>query len=50
MGYSLVAGLLCRIGAQARHVSAPFNREGWYPEVFAGMAQTGPVAAQSMKQ
>ncbi len=31
-------------------VSAPFKRDGWYPEVLVAMAQMGPSAAESMKQ
>ena len=31
-------------------VSAPFKRDGFYPEVLAAMAQMGPSAAQGMKQ
>jgi pimeloyl-ACP methyl ester carboxylesterase len=30
-------------------VSTPFKRQGWYPEVLAGMAQMGPGAAEPMK-
>jgi pimeloyl-ACP methyl ester carboxylesterase len=31
-------------------VSTPFKRDGWYPEVLAGMDQMGPAAAEPMKQ
>ncbi len=31
-------------------VSIPFKRNGWYPEVLAGMSQMGPAAAEAMKQ
>jgi len=31
-------------------VSTPFKRDGWYPEVLAGMEQMGPAAAEPMKQ
>jgi pimeloyl-ACP methyl ester carboxylesterase len=31
-------------------VSTPFKRDGWYPEVRAGMEQMGPEAAEPMKQ
>ena len=31
-------------------VSTPFKRDGWYPEVLAGMGQMGPEAAEPMKQ
>jgi pimeloyl-ACP methyl ester carboxylesterase len=57
MGYSLGGG----VGLQTaiRHpevvrklvvVSTPFKRDGWYPEVLAGMEQMGPQAAEPMKQ
>lgn len=31
-------------------VSAPFKRDGWYPEVLTGMAQMGSEAAEPMKE
>jgi pimeloyl-ACP methyl ester carboxylesterase len=31
-------------------VSTAFKRDGWYPEVLAGMAQMGAGAAEPMKQ
>ena len=31
-------------------VSTAFRRDGWYPEVRAGMDQVGPQAAKTMKQ
>jgi len=31
-------------------VSTPFERDGWYPEILAGMEQMGPEAAEPMKQ
>src|SRR5215207_2962445 len=31
-------------------VSTPFARDGWYPEVLAGMGQMGPEAAEPMKR
>jgi pimeloyl-ACP methyl ester carboxylesterase len=31
-------------------VSAPFKRDGWYPEVLVAMAQMGPAVAESTKQ
>jgi pimeloyl-ACP methyl ester carboxylesterase len=31
-------------------VSTPFRRDGWYPEVLAGMSQVGAEAAEAMKQ
>jgi len=30
-------------------VSAPFKRDGWYPEVLADMAQMGPGTAEQLK-
>ena len=57
MGYSLGGGVALQIAM--RHpavvrklviVSAPFKRDGFYPEVLAAMAQMGPSAAQGMKQ
>ena len=57
MGYSLGGGVA--IQTAIRHsemvrklivVSAPFKRDGWYPEVLAGMAQMNAVAAESMKK
>ncbi len=56
MGYSL--GGSVALQTAIRHpeavrklvvVSAPFRRDGWYPEVLAGMAQMGPGAAEPMK-
>jgi pimeloyl-ACP methyl ester carboxylesterase len=57
MGYSLGGGVALQTAI--RHpalvrklvlVSTAFRRDGWYPEVLAGMAQMGPVAAEPMKQ
>jgi pimeloyl-ACP methyl ester carboxylesterase len=57
MGYSLGGGVALQTAI--RHpdvvrrlvlVSTPFKREGWYPEVRAGMEQMGPEAAEPMKQ
>jgi pimeloyl-ACP methyl ester carboxylesterase len=57
MGYSLGGGVALQ--ATIRHpdvvrklvlVSTPFKRDGWYPEVLAGMGQMGPAAAEPMKQ
>jgi pimeloyl-ACP methyl ester carboxylesterase len=31
-------------------VSTPFKRDGWYPEILAGMGQMGPQVAEPMKQ
>ena len=56
MGYSLGGGVALQTAI--RHpervrklvvVSVPFERDGWYPEVLAGMAQMGPEAAEPMK-
>jgi hypothetical protein len=30
-------------------VSTPFKRDGWYPEILAGMGQMGSEAAEPMK-
>lgn len=57
MGYSLGGSVALRTAI--RHpevvrklvlVSTPFKREGWYPEILAGMGQMGPQIAESMKQ
>jgi pimeloyl-ACP methyl ester carboxylesterase len=57
MGYSL--GGSVALQTAIRHpqlvrklalVSTPFSRDGWYPEVLAGMGQMGPEAAEPMKQ
>jgi pimeloyl-ACP methyl ester carboxylesterase len=57
MGYSLGGGVALQTAI--RHpqlvrklvlVSTPFSRDGWYPEVLAGMEQMGPAAAEPMKQ
>jgi len=57
MGYSLGGGVALRTAIQHPGVvrklvvvSAAFKREGWYPEILAGMAQMGPGAAEPMKQ
>ena len=56
MGYSLGGGVALQTAI--RHpdavrklvvVSTPFRRDGWYPEVLAGMGQMGPEAAEPMK-
>ncbi len=56
MGYSLGGGVALQTAirhpGQVRKlvlVSTPFRRQGWYPEVLAGMAQMGPDAAEPMK-
>ncbi len=57
MGYSLGGGVALQTAI--RHpglvrklvvVSAPFKRDGWYPEVLAGMGRMGPEVAEPMKQ
>ena len=57
MGYSLGGGVALQTAI--RHpevvhklvvVSTPFKRDGWYPEVLAGMGQMGAEAAELMKQ
>jgi pimeloyl-ACP methyl ester carboxylesterase len=57
MGYSLGAGVALRTAIQHPEVvrklvlvSTPFRRDGWYPEVLAGMDQMGSAAAEPMKQ
>src|SRR5207253_2736348 len=57
MGYSLGGGVALRTAIQHPSsvrklvlVSTPFKRDGWYPEIRAGMAQMGPAAAEPMKQ
>lgn len=56
MGYSLGGGVALQTAI--RHpgtvrrlvlVSTPCKRDGWYPEVRAGMEQMGPEAAEPMK-
>ncbi len=57
MGYSLGGGVA--LHTAVRHpglvrklvvVSTAVRRDGWYPEILAGMAQMGPAAAEPMKQ
>ena len=56
MGYSLGGGVALQTAI--RHpdsvrklvvVSAPFKRDGFYPELLAAMGQIGPSAAEGMK-
>jgi pimeloyl-ACP methyl ester carboxylesterase len=57
MGWSLGGGV--SLQTAIRHpevvrklvvVSAPCKRDGWYPEVLAGMGQMGPETAETMPQ
>jgi pimeloyl-ACP methyl ester carboxylesterase len=57
MGYSVGGGVALQTAV--RHpdlvrklvvVSAAFKRDGWYPEIVAGMAQVSAAAAEPMKQ
>lgn len=57
MGYSMGGAVALRVAI--RHpdlvrriaiVSAPFKRDGWYPEIIRGMEQMGAGAAEPMKQ
>lgn len=57
MGYSLGGGVALRTAIQHPElvrklvvVSAPCKRDGWYPEVVAGLAQLGPQVAEPFKQ
>jgi len=57
MGYSLGGGVALRVAIQHADVvrklvlvSTAFKRDGWYPEILAGMSQMGPEAATPMKQ
>jgi len=57
MGYSMGGAVGLRLTLQHPEVvnrlvlvSTTFSRDGWYPEVQAGMSQMGPAAAEPMKQ
>ena len=57
MGYSLGGGVALQTAIRQPEVvrklvvvSTPFKRDGWYPEILAGMGQMGPEAAEPMKQ
>src|SRR5437899_51713 len=57
MGYSLGGGVALRtaighpeVVRKLVLVSTPFKREGWYPEILAGMGQMGPAVAEPMQQ
>lgn len=56
MGYSLGGGVALRIAVHPSVVrklvlvSIAFKRDGWYPEIAAGMAQVSAATAEPMKQ
>ena len=57
MGYSVGGEVALRVAIQHPEVvrklvivSAAFRRDGWYPEIVAGMTQMGPASAAQMKQ
>jgi pimeloyl-ACP methyl ester carboxylesterase len=57
MGYSVGGGVALRTAVQHPDkvrklvlVSTAFRRDGWYPEILAGMAQMNAGAAEPMKQ
>jgi pimeloyl-ACP methyl ester carboxylesterase len=57
MGYSMGGGVGLQTALRHREamrklvvVSCTFKRDGWYPEILAGMSQMGPMAAEPMKQ
>jgi pimeloyl-ACP methyl ester carboxylesterase len=57
MGYSMGGGAALRAAIQHPElvrklvvVSIPFKRNGWYPEVLAGMDQMGAPAAEFMRE
>jgi len=57
MGFSLGGGVALRTGIQHPGlverlvlVSTPFKRDGWYPEMRAGMDAMGPETADFMRQ
>jgi pimeloyl-ACP methyl ester carboxylesterase len=56
MGYSLGGGVALQVAIRYPElvrklvvVSAPYKRDGWYPELLAGQAQMGPAVAEAMK-
>jgi len=57
MGYSLGGGVALRTAIQHPEVvkklvlvSTPFRRDGWYPEIVAGIEQMSAAAAEFMKE
>jgi pimeloyl-ACP methyl ester carboxylesterase len=57
MGYSLGGEVALRLAIQHPQqvsrlvlVSTAFKRDGWYPEILAAEARTGPEVAEQMKQ
>lgn len=57
MGYSLGGEVALRTAIQHPEVvdklvlvSCAFRRDGWYPEVLAAMASSGPESAEALKQ
>jgi len=57
MGYSLGGGVAAHVAfaypeliGKLVIVSTAFRKDGWYPEINAGMAQVGAAAAEGMKQ
>jgi pimeloyl-ACP methyl ester carboxylesterase len=57
MGYSMGGGVALQTAIRYPDlvrklvlVSFPYRRDGWYPEILAGMEQMGPEAAEPMKQ
>jgi pimeloyl-ACP methyl ester carboxylesterase len=57
MGYSLGGGVALRTTIQHPElvkklvvIAAAFRRDGWYPEILAAMAQSGPETAEQMKK
>lgn len=57
MGYSLGGGVAAHVAFANPEavrklvvVSTAFKKDGWYPEINAGMAQVGAAAAEPMKQ
>ncbi|MDG4796371.1 alpha/beta hydrolase [Micromonospora sp. WMMD1082] len=56
LGFSLGGGVALRLAIQHRHllrrlvvVSAPYRRQGWFPEVLAGMPEPDEAAGERMR-